>query len=190
MNRGMMDQDEMAYMRDLTLTINAMFGWDFNSCECLRKDGIWQPIDFANPCPDSQVTSLHYHFPWMIMANIRWSVFAAASRMPMKPLTWNRFFDAVEEGMTVRERLDALVAIAHERFQTEEFEDFCATHLQHLDEVTLEFFGSDAARDAVHQKVAAMFPPHEVEEFTELFVSRIHTWVEHYNNDSATAGEG
>ena len=46
----------------------------------------------------------------------------------------------------------------------------------HLDEVTLEFFATDTARDAVHKKVTAMFPEHEVEEFTELFWERIQSW--------------
>ncbi len=42
-----------------------------------------------------------------------------------------------------------------------------------MDEVADEFFGSEIARDAVHQKVAALFPKHEIEEFTELFWQRI-----------------
>ena len=63
----------------MTMTINSFFGWDFNSCEALRKEGVFYPIDFANPCPDSQVTSLHYHFPWVVKAKIRWSLFVAAS---------------------------------------------------------------------------------------------------------------
>ena len=50
-------------LEDTTLTINAFFGWDFNSCEALAQGGVWYPIDFANACPDSQVTSLHYHWP-------------------------------------------------------------------------------------------------------------------------------
>ena len=49
-------------------------------------------------------------------------------------------------------------------------------HLGHLDEVAYELFGSQLARDAVHQKVAALFPPREIEEFTELFWSRIQAW--------------
>ena len=63
----------------MTLVINAFFAWDFNSCEVIHKDGVWYPIDYANPCPDSQVTSLHYHFPWVILANLRWSIFAATT---------------------------------------------------------------------------------------------------------------
>ncbi len=39
-----------------------------------------------------------------------------------------------------------------------------------------EFFGTEQARDAVRQKVAALFPAHEVEEFTELFCRRIQKW--------------
>jgi len=173
---GLTAEDERL-LGDMTLTINSFFGWDFNSCEALRRDGDWYPIDFANACPDSQVTSLHYHFPWLIKANIRWSVFCAAVRKPMrKTPDWTPFLAVADEDIPFREKLDKYAKIAHERFMTEQFEEFCATHLAHLDEITWEFFGSDVARDAVRQKVEALFPPHEVEEFTELFWERIQRW--------------
>ncbi len=179
MSRDFVDQDEVALLRDLTLTINSFFGWDFNSCEALRGPGGWLPIDFANPCPDSQVTSLHYHFPWLIKANIRWSVFAAATKRRMRQnLDWQPFYDACEDGMTLRERLTAYVQVAHERFETERFQEFCERFLPHLDEVTHEWFAGEVAHDAVRQKVVAVFPEREVDEFTELFWNRIQTWRE------------
>ena len=176
MERDFVDAEEASLIRDTTLLINAFFAWDFNSCELIHKDGVWSPIDFANPCPDSQVTSLHYHFPWLILANIRWSVFAATTRRKQIPMGWHRYFDAIEEGMTLRERLDALMPLVHERFRTEEFEEFCGTHLGHLEEVASEWFGTEVARDAVRQKVADLFPPQEVEHFTGVFFDRIQTW--------------
>jgi hypothetical protein len=179
MERDFVTGEERRLVEGMTLVINAFFGWDFNSCELLHKEGTWYPIDFANPCPDSQVTSLHYHFPWLIKANVRWATFAAATGRKVKQLDWQPFFDAVEEGMTLGERLDALVPVARARFDTEEFEEFCATHLPHLDEVAHAWFGTDEARDAVARKVAALFPPHEVEPFTDLFFARIQEWRTH-----------
>ena len=178
LERDFATDDELALIRDMTLVINGFFAWDFNSCELIHKDGVWHPIDYANPCPDSQVTSLHYHFPWIILANIRWSVFAAATLRKQKPMGWHRYWDVVEEGMTLRERLDAMMPIVHERFETEAFEAFCAEHLGHLDEVAYAWFATDGARDAVRQKVNALFPEHEVEQFTDLFFDRIQTWRE------------
>ena len=170
--------EEASLLRDTTLTINAFFGWDFNSCEALRKQGVWHPIDFANPCPDSQVTSLHFHFPWLVMANVRWSIFCAVTKRKFRPnLDWAPFFEiAAKEDLPYREKLRAYARIAAERFETVRFEEFCAEHLGHLDEVAHEFFGTAVAKDAVRQKTAALFPAHEVEKFTELFWQRIQKW--------------
>ena len=173
MAKGFLTAEDAALIRNMTLVINAFFAWDFNSCEALLREGTWYPIDFANPCPDSQVTSLHYHFPWLIKANIRWSVFAAAVKKPLGHLTWRRYFKLVEEGMSFREQLDRYLRIAHHRFETERFEEFCDTHLAHLDEVAYEYFASPQAKEAVGAKVEALYPEHEVEEFTELFWDRI-----------------
>lgn len=174
---GGIPDDQRQHLIDTTLTINAFFGWDFNSCEALRQGTTWHPIDFANPCPDSQVTSLHYHFPWLIGANLRWSLFCAATARPVRPnLDWQPFFDIADTDAPYAEKLAGYAAIARERLQIDEFEEFCDTHLDHLDAELHDFFGTDTARDAVRQKVVAMYPDHEVDEFTELFWSRIQDW--------------
>ena len=93
-----------------------------------------------------------------------------------RTLDWQPYYDVLEEGRPPRERLAAYAAIARQRFDTDAFDEFCATHLGHLDEVLWEFFGTDIVKDAVRQKVAALFPAHEVDEFTELFWARVQRW--------------
>lgn len=179
MDRGFVTPDAQAELEDITLTINAFFGWDFNSCEALQKSGRWHPIDFANACPDSQVTSLHYHFPWLIKANLRWAIYCAATRRAVhRNLDWEPFFEIAAEDLPDREKLRRYALLARQHFDAEAFEEFCARHLAHLDEVAYEFFGTDTAREAVRRKVAALFPAHEVEEFTGLFFGRIQRWRE------------
>lgn len=171
------DAEDHALLRDMVLTINAFFGWDFNSCECLRRDGVYHPIDFANPCPDAQVTSLHYHFPWMLMSKIRWSIFCAATKRPFRRnLDWAPYYAIREKGLPYREQMREYGKLADAHFDTVRFRDFCDTHLAHLGEVAWKFFGSAAAKGAVHRKVEALFPKHEVEEFTEHFWGLLQFW--------------
>jgi hypothetical protein len=166
-------------LEDTTLTINAFFGWDFNSCESLRHANtkVWHPIDFANPCPDSQVTSLHYHFPWMVKSYLRWAIFTATTKRPVRRIPdWEPFYAIGKKDLPFDEKLKQYGALSRKILEAEKFEEFCHTHLKHLDEVANEFFGTDAAKEAIRLKVAALFPKHEVEPFTELFFKRIQAW--------------
>jgi len=194
MEKNFVSDDEAKILRDTTLTINAFFGWDFNSCEALRKtnggspagsagrgaepgEATWYPIDFANPCPDSQVTSLHYHFPWLVISNIRWSLFCAMTKRPFRrTLDWDPWYAIAKKEMPYREKLREYAKVAEERFDLARFEEWNAKELKHLDEVAWEFFGTPVARDAMRQKVAALFPQHEIEQFTELFWNRVQAW--------------
>jgi hypothetical protein len=168
---------EFETLAKMCLTINAFFGWDFNSCETLRQDGIFHPIDFANACPDSQVTSLHFHFPWLVKAKLKWALFVAATKRPMRHnLRWKPYFDIAAKDLSFSEKLDGYARLANEHFETDRFAEFCQKQLGHLDEVAWNFFGTAEAKDAVHQKVAALFPAHEHEQFTEHFWGLIQFW--------------
>ena len=177
MDYDFLPADQAQRLADTTLVINAFFGWDFNSCEGLRQEGHWHLIDFANACPDSQVTSLHYHFPWLIKANLRWSIFCAATDRSMKTnLDWHEYFAIADQDIPFEEKLAAYVKLARRHFDVDAFESFCATHLSQLDEVADEFFASEIVHDAIRQKVESLFPAHEVEIFTELFWHRVQEW--------------
>jgi hypothetical protein len=93
-----------------------------------------------------------------------------------RTLDWGPFYEVRGRDLPYREKLAAYAAIARERMESERFFEFCERHLAHLDEVALEFFGTESAQDAVRRKVVAMFPPHEVERFTAHFWGLIQFW--------------
>jgi hypothetical protein len=95
-----------------------------------------------------------------------------------KNLDWEPYYKVADRDLAPRERLAEYAKIAHQRFETEKFRDFCRTHLGHLDALAYEFFGSEVMRDAIRQKVTALFPAHEIDEFNELFWNRVQLWRE------------
>jgi hypothetical protein len=143
----------------------------------LKKASVLHPIDFANACPDSQVTSLHYHFPWLVKALLKWTIFCAATRRkPTLQFNWQPYFEIADLDLPFSEKLERYDALARQHFDTERFETFCAEHLAHLDEVALDFFGSELFKEAVHAKVEALYPKHEVEQFTDHFFGLVQFW--------------
>jgi len=171
------DGPEWSYLVDQMLTINGFFNWEFNSCESLRRDGTFYPIDFANACPDFQVTSLHFHWPNLIKDMIRWTLFCAATERKQKlNMDWEPFFAVAKKDLPFRDRLREYADISRSRLQVDEFRAFCETHLSHLDEVALEYFGSQSCKDTVRAKVAALYPAHEVDQFTDHFFGLVQFW--------------
>ncbi len=144
----------------------------------MRSDGVFHPIDFANANPDSQVTSLHFHIPWLVKSLLRWSLFCVVTDRPMRyNLDWAPFYEvAADPDRSYRERLAGYAAIANERFETDRFQEFCDNQLSHLDEVALEYFGTDRAREAIRRKVAQLFPEAEVDRFTDHFAGLVDFW--------------
>ncbi len=188
---GFFDGADHARAQKITRVINAFHAWDFNSCEMLRADGVLHPIDFANACPDSQVTSLHFHFPWLVKALLRWSIFCAATgRKPTLHPNWQPYLDIADTpGLSFDERLDAYDALARAHFDAAAFEAFCAEHLANLDEVAVAWFGTAEFREVVRAKVAALYPAHEVDTFTEHFFGLVQFWRK-TERDRLDAGAG
>ncbi len=172
-----LSQDEWQRLTDMCLTINSFFQWEFNSCESLRKDGVFYPIDFANACPDFQVTSLHFHFPIMVKNMIKWSIYCAATKRQFRrTLDWDPYYAVAKKDLSFEDRLKEYAKIAHQRFETDRFVEFCDQHLQNLDEVAWEFFGTERAKEIFRQKVTALFPAHEVEQFTDHYFGLVQFW--------------
>ncbi len=123
------------------------------------------------------MTSLHYHFPWLIRAHVRWSIFCAATKRKMRQnVDWEPYYKIARKDLSPKEKLREYGKIAEKRLQWDRFRDFCGKHLSHLDEVTIEFFGTDIAKDAVRAKVESLYPEHEHEKFTEHFWGLIQFW--------------
>lgn len=172
-----LDSREWRLASQTCRVINAFFNWDFNSCEMLRSGGTFYPIDFANACPDSQVTSLHFHFPWLVKALLRWSIFCAVTgRKPKLNQDWDSFIKLHDPELPFPEQVARYDVLARQHFDSERFDEFCATHLSHLDEVALEYFGTPQFKEVVRAKVTALYPAHEIEEFTDHFFGLVQFW--------------
>jgi hypothetical protein len=169
-DRDFMSKEDEQLVIDTTLTINTFFGWDFNSCEMLSRDGVYYPIDFANPCPDSQVNSIHYHWPWYVLSNLKWAVFnAATNRRMRKTVDFEPYYKIAKKDLSYREKLQAYAKIARTRLSTAEFEEFDDKHLGPLEDAAFAWFRSERCVEAIRLKVANVFPEHEVDEFTGKF---------------------
>jgi len=159
--------------------VNAFFKWEFNSCETLVKAGEVYPIDYANACPDVALTSLHYYFPWAMKALVKWCIFAlVTARRPTLDLQTDRFFDIADSpGLSYADKLAGYRRLSDEYFDTERYQDFCATSLGHIDDVVLDWVGGADFDRLLVETVRSVYPPAEHEQFVAHLRGLVSLWV-------------
>src|SRR6476660_6922871 len=60
-------QERLKQMEEIVLSINRYLGYDFNTVELAVRDGIPYAIDFGNPAPDAELTSVgEENFEWIV----------------------------------------------------------------------------------------------------------------------------
>ncbi|MCS6844995.1 MAG: hypothetical protein NZ528_11855 [Caldilineales bacterium] len=163
----------------ITKVINAFFHWEVNSCEAILKDGLMQPIDYANACPDMHVTSLHFYFPWAVKALFAWITFCLATDRRMRlDSNMEEYFAIADTDMGYWEKLAAYEALADRYFETERFNEFCQKHLGWLDEAVWEFVQTPEFDGIIWETVRYLFPPHEHEQFFHHYRGILNYWVQ------------
>jgi hypothetical protein len=169
----------------ISRVVNAFFRWEFNSCESLVRGGDVHPIDYANACPDVSLTSLHYYFPWAMAALLRWSVFCVVTgRQPRLDTDTRRYFDiGDDEKLSYDDKLAAYRKLSDEYFETEQYHEFCAARLGHVDEMVHEWVASPAFDELLVDTVRAIYPQHEHDRFVAHFRGLLGAWL----RDSANA---
>jgi hypothetical protein len=178
-DHGFLDPGAGAEVVTISRLVNAFFRWEFNSCESLVSGSEVHPIDYANACPDVSLTSLHYYFPWAMTALLRWSAFCVVTgRQPRLDTDTRRYFDIGDNpDLSYDEKLDGYRRLADEYFETERYQEFCATRLTHVEEMVHEWVSSSAFDELLLETVRATYPPHEHDRFVAHFRGLLASWA-------------
>jgi hypothetical protein len=163
----------------ISKVVNAFFRWEFNSCESLVRNGEVHPIDYANASPDVALTSLHYYFPWAILALVRWCAFCLAQerqmRIDVEARPW--FEVADRDDLSYDDRLREYRKLADQHFDADAYAEFSAGPLRHLEEAAREWFADDAFDRVLVATVRGTFPAHEHEQFIAHYRGLVRAWV-------------
>ena len=79
------DKKLLATIKDYTLRLCKGLGYDFNTVEFAVRDGIPYAIDFGNPAPDAELTSVGAeNFEWVVEDAAKMAIAAAKKQKPGK----------------------------------------------------------------------------------------------------------
>ena len=94
-------------MEEIVLRINHYLGYDFNTVELALRDGVPYAIDFCNPAPDAEVTSVgQENFEWVIETAANYAIERAQQQEPGKDnLTWGQYVKRSAAGQALELRV-------------------------------------------------------------------------------------
>ena len=87
------DPERIQLMTDIVIRICKYLGYDFNTVELALRDGVPYAIDFCNPAPDAEVTSVgQENFDWVVEAAANFAIEKAQTYEEGKDnLTWGEY---------------------------------------------------------------------------------------------------
>jgi glutathione synthase/RimK-type ligase-like ATP-grasp enzyme len=80
-------------MEDIVLRINEYLGYDFNTVELAVRDGVPYAIDFGNPAPDAERTSVgEENFEWVVETAANYAIEVAMNHKEGQlNISWGEF---------------------------------------------------------------------------------------------------
>jgi glutathione synthase/RimK-type ligase-like ATP-grasp enzyme len=85
--------ERLQQMTDIVLKINKYLGYDFNTVELAVRDGVPYAIDFCNPAPDAERTSVgEENFEWVVETAATYAIEKALEQKDdADNLTWGEY---------------------------------------------------------------------------------------------------
>jgi len=85
--------EKLQTMTDIVLRINHYLGYDFNTVELALRDGVPYAIDFCNPAPDAERTSVgDENFEWVVETAANYAIEKAREQEEGRDnLTWGKY---------------------------------------------------------------------------------------------------
>jgi glutathione synthase/RimK-type ligase-like ATP-grasp enzyme len=86
-------QERLQQMEEIVLRINHYLGYDFNTVELAVRNGIPYAIDFCNPAPDAERTSVgEENFEWVVETAANYAIEKAMGQQEGQDnLTWGEY---------------------------------------------------------------------------------------------------
>jgi hypothetical protein len=100
-------------IHDYVVKLNQYLGYDFNTVEFAVRDGIPYAIDFCNPAPDAEVTSVgQANFDWVVETTAQYAIERAKAQVEGQDnLTWGTYVKTSATGGALNQPITPKVPV-------------------------------------------------------------------------------
>jgi predicted flap endonuclease-1-like 5' DNA nuclease/glutathione synthase/RimK-type ligase-like ATP-grasp enzyme len=164
--------ETLATVEDYVVRLCEALGYDFNTVEFAVRDGIPYAIDFCNPAPDAEITSVgQENFDWVVQNSAEFAIERALEQdAAIDNLTWGMFVEnGVFGGEMKIEKIEdnpaSLIANEILAIMEDELEGAIAEELEKLTEEQIaKVMDSDFVEGLAEEAIEEI-----IEEIEELF---------------------